>query len=85
MPQTNERMVPASERLYRAVVEGRLKHPNDPVLNAHVAATVGRATPRGMRIDKMKSRHQIDAVVALAMAVEAAERKPEPVKLLGWV
>jgi hypothetical protein len=29
--------------------------------------------------------HQIDVVVALAMAVEAAERKPEPVGPLGWL
>jgi hypothetical protein len=30
-------------------------------------------------------RHQIDAVTALAMALEEAERRPEPVELLGWL
>ena len=84
-PQSNTRMVPASERLYAAVVEGRLKHPNDPHLNAHVAAAVARDTPRGWRLDKTKGTEQIDAVVALAMAVEAAEQKPPPVELLGWL
>ena len=29
-------------------------------------------------------RANIDSVIALAMAVERAEHKPEPVELLGW-
>ena len=78
-------MGPASERLHAAIVEGRLSHPDDPVLNAHVRAAIARDTPRGWRIDKLKSRDKIDAVVALAMAVEAAENRPAPVELLGWV
>jgi hypothetical protein len=54
-------------------------------LNAHVRAAIARETPRGWRIDKLKSRDNIDACVALAMAVEAAENKPAPVELLGWL
>jgi phage terminase large subunit-like protein len=84
-PQSNERMVPATERLYAAIQERRLRHPNDRDLNRHVAAVVARPTPRGPRIDKAKARHQVDAVVALAMAVERAEARPEPAKLLGWL
>jgi phage terminase large subunit-like protein len=30
-------------------------------------------------------RTHIDGVVALAMAVERAEMKPEPVELVGWL
>jgi hypothetical protein len=33
----------------------------------------------------MKSRDNIDARVALAMAVESAENRPAPVELLGWL
>jgi phage terminase large subunit-like protein len=84
-PQSNARMGPASERLHAAIVERRLRHPDDPVLNSHVRQAVARDTPRGWRIDKLKSRDTIDAVVALAMAVEAAENKPAPVELLGWL
>jgi phage terminase large subunit-like protein len=84
-PQSNSRMVPASERLHAAIVEKRLQHPDDPALNAHVRAAIARDTPRGWRIDKLKSRDNIDAVVAMAMAVEAAENKPAPVELLGWL
>jgi hypothetical protein len=38
-PQSNVRMVPASERLYAAVKEGTLTHPNDPDLHRHMAAS----------------------------------------------
>jgi phage terminase large subunit-like protein len=84
-PQSNARMGPASERLHAAIVEGRLSHPDTAALNAHVRAAIARDTPRGWRIDKTRSRDNIDAVVALAMAVEAAENKPAPVELLGWL
>jgi phage terminase large subunit-like protein len=78
-------MVPASERLYSVVVEGRLKHSNDPELNAHVAGAVAAQTPRGWKLEKSARSAQIDGVVALAMAVEAAERRPAPVELVGWL
>jgi phage terminase large subunit-like protein len=84
-PQSHSRMVPASERLYAAVVEGRLRHPNDAELNLHVAGAVAKDTVRGWRLDKSSRSAQIDAVVALAMALEAAETKPAPVELLGWL
>ena len=85
-PQSNSRMVQAAERLYAAVVERRLVHPDDPDLNRHVRTAVARETPRGWRLDKAKTRQQIDAVVALAMAVERAEApKPAPTELLGWI
>jgi phage terminase large subunit-like protein len=84
-PQSASRMIPASDRLYRAVIEGRITHPSDRELNRHVASAVARDTPRGWRLDKSHRTTQIDAVVALAMAVERAEMKPEPVRLLGWL
>jgi phage terminase large subunit-like protein len=84
-PQSNARMAPASGRLHAAIVEKRLQHPDDSALNAHVRAAIARDTLRGWRIDKLKSRDNIDAVVALAMAVDAAESKPAPVELLGWL
>lgn len=85
-PQSDARMVQASEALYAAVVEGRLTHPDDPELNRHIAQCVARQTPRGPRLDKRKSRDQIDAAVALAMAIDRAAQpaEPEPV-LLGWL
>jgi phage terminase large subunit-like protein len=84
-PQSNSRMGPASERLHAAIVEKRLRHPDNPALNSHVRQAVARDTPRGWRIDKLRSRDNIDAVVALAMAVEAAEQPAPTVELLGYL
>jgi len=84
-PQSTTRMVPASERLYSAVVERRLTHSNDPALNAHVAGAIAKQTPRGWRLDKSERAAQIDAVVALAMALERAEQPARPARLVGWV
>jgi phage terminase large subunit-like protein len=66
------------------VIERRIRHPNHPDLNRHVASTAAKDSPRGWRLDKAHRTAQIDAVVALAMALERAEQKPEPVRLLGW-
>jgi phage terminase large subunit-like protein len=85
IPQSSSRMVPASERLYRAVIEKRITHGNDHDLNRHVSNAVAKDGPRGWRLDKAYRTASIDAVVALAMAVERAEAKPEPARLLGWL
>lgn len=83
--QSNVRMVPASEQLYSAIIEQRLKHQNDPALNGHVASAIAKQTPRGWRIDKAKATDQVDAVVALAMAVDRASTPVAPARLLGWL
>lgn len=84
-PQSITRMVPASERLYAAVVERRLTHGNDPDLNTHVAGAIAKQTNRGWRLDKSERGAQIDAVVALAMALERAEAPVRSAQLLGWI
>lgn len=84
-PQHDARMIPASQRLYDAIIEQRLVHPDDPRLNAHVAAAVARHGRRGWRIDKANRADKIDATVALAMALDRVENRPEPARLLGWL
>jgi phage terminase large subunit-like protein len=84
-PQSHTRMVPASEKLYAAIVEKRLKHQNDSELNAHVASAVAKQTPRGWRLEKSAGGGNIDAAVALAMAVDRAEQPAEQTALLGWI
>jgi len=46
---------------------------------------VARHSRRGWRIEKPNPRTNIDAMIALAMALERAEHRPEPVELLGWL
>jgi len=78
-PQHDARMIPASQRLYDAIVEGRLVHPDDPRLNTHVAAAVARHGRRGWRIDKANRSDKIDA----AMALDRLENRPAPTRLVG--
>jgi phage terminase large subunit-like protein len=86
-PQTDSRLIPASQRLYDAVIERRLVHPDDPRLNAHVHAAISRTSRRGWRIDRpgQGPGEQVDGVLALAMALDRASYKPAEVKLLGWI
>jgi phage terminase large subunit-like protein len=84
-PQHDARMVPASQRLYDAIIERRLVHPDDPRLNAHVAAAVARHGRRGWRLDKASRSDKIDGAVALVMALDRLENRPQPAKLIGWL
>jgi phage terminase large subunit-like protein len=84
-PQHDARMIPASQRLHDAITERRIVHPDDPQLNAHVAAAVARHGRRGWRIDKARRSDKIDAVVALAMALDRLEDRPQPTRLVGWL
>ena len=84
-PQHDARMVPASQRLHDAITEGRLVHPNDPRLNAHVAAAIARHGRRGWRIDKAAWSDTIDGCIALAMALDRLENRPAPTRLIGWL
>ena len=84
-PQSDSRMIPASARLHAAVVERRLQLPDVAELHQHAANTIARHGRRGWRLDKPDARTPNDAVVALAMAVDAVENQPEPTRVLGFV
>jgi hypothetical protein len=84
-PQTDVRMIPASTVLHSAIVERRITLPDDPELARHAADTIARHGRRGWRIDKPRKEINIDAIVALAMAVDRAENKPAPIELVGWL
>lgn len=84
-PQSHARLVPASEGLHAAIVERRLRHPADPNLDRHVAGAVATSTGRGWRLEQSEHSAQIDAVIALAMAVDrAAQPAAAPARLIGW-
>jgi phage terminase large subunit-like protein len=84
-PQHDARMIPASAALHAAIVERRLTLPDDGELARHASEAIARHSRRGWRIDKPNPRANIDGVIALAMAVERAQFKPEPLVLHGWV
>jgi phage terminase large subunit-like protein len=61
-------MAPAVDAFETLVVERKLIHPNNPVLNWNIANTIAITDPAGGRkLDKEKSRFRIDGAVALAM------------------
>lgn len=73
-PQTASRMVPASMNLYDLIQLGRIRHGNDPRLTQHVLnAGAKEIPPSGWRMTKVQPHENIDAAVALAMAVHIAE------------
>jgi phage terminase large subunit-like protein len=68
-------MSPAVEALELAVLDRKLEHPSNPVLNWNVANAVATMDPAGNRkIDKDKARFRIDGAVALAMLMGAKAR-----------
>jgi hypothetical protein len=84
-PPHDARMIPASARPHAAVIEQRLTLPDDRELARRASEAIARQSRRGWRIDKPDPRSNIDAVIALAIAVERAEIKPQSVELLGWL
>lgn len=82
--QSDPRMIPASQRLYNAVVEQRLTLPRDCELRQHLSNTIARHTARvatGSSPPACEDRRRR----ALAMALQRAEQRPEPVRVLGWL
>lgn len=77
IPQTDARMIPASQGLYQLVVSGRLAHDGDPALARHVGNAAADQKPRGWRLTKPRgSRKKIDAVIAMALAAHQAQQEP---------
>jgi hypothetical protein len=62
-----------------------LRLPDDAELHLHAANTVARHGRRGWRLDKPDDRTPNDAIIALCMAVESVENRPEPARVLGFV
>jgi phage terminase large subunit-like protein len=84
-PQTDARMIPASDRLYRVVVEKRLVLPDNDELRTHASNTIARHNQRSWRLDKPSLEQPNDSIIALCMALEALENQPEPVEVIGWL
>lgn len=73
-PQSPQRMTPATQRFYEAVVNGQLTHSGDPRLARHVGNCIFKVDSRGSRIVKehRNSSRRIDLAVASLMAVDRA-------------
>ena len=77
-------MGPAIDALELAVIERKLIHPNNPILNWNMANAVAAMDPAGNRkLDKDKARFRIDGAVALAMllGLRSRDRQKKPVDI----
>ncbi|OKH81166.1 terminase large subunit [Mycobacterium sp. ST-F2] len=69
-----QRMAPATDRLYQAVITKSVSHDGDPQMAAHVAHCIAKPTPMGDLVskDKRGSPRKIDAAVAAIVAFDRA-------------
>ena len=80
-PQTDSRMIPASQNFFQLITETKVAHDGDPALARHVGNVTAEPKPRGAyRMTKPKgSRKKIDAAIAAAIGAHRAQ-EPAPVK-----
>jgi phage terminase large subunit-like protein len=70
-PQSDPRMIPASQGLYELIVTHAVAHDGDPALARHIKAVIADEKPRGWRMSKPRgSGRKIDAAIAEAMATD---------------
>jgi phage terminase large subunit-like protein len=83
IPQSLERMTPAIGNLYQLIQKGQVTHDGDEAFATQVLNAMPRYNENGFTLAKSKSRGHIDAVIALALAVERAHHRdvaiPDPV------
>ena len=78
-------MAPAVDKVERVIAEKLLRHGGNPLLSMCAANTVVVRDPAGNRkLDKAKSAGRIDGVVAMSMALAAADRF-EPEQIPQWI
>ncbi len=85
VPQSVERMTPAIGNLYEIIKSGRLTHDGEEPFAHQILNAVPRLNERGFTLAKGKSRGRIDATIALALAIDRAQRsEPAREAFIGW-
>jgi phage terminase large subunit-like protein len=77
-PNSAERMVPATQKFYEAVVNGSFTHDGDERLARHISNCVTKQSSRGVMVAKASSRRKVDAAVAAIFGYDRATQPPEP-------
>lgn len=68
-PQSPERMTPACGEARLAILNGVVVHDGDKDFASHITSAVARPNERGFSLSKGKSKRQIDAAIALVIAL----------------
>ena len=71
-PNSADRMVPATQRFYEAVLNGSFTHDGNPALARHVANCTTKQSSRGIMVSKANNRRKIDAAVAAIFGYDRA-------------
>lgn len=77
VPQTNARMIPATEYLYELICDGVVEHDGDAVYARQMRNVVARQVPNGIRMDKGRARKPMDAGVASAIVAYLLQSEPD--------
>lgn len=79
-PQSPERMVPATQRFYEAVLNKTLTQSGDPRYARHISNCVLKVNQRGAQLSKdaKSSPRKIDLAVAGLIALDRASHRPPP-------
>ena len=78
-PNSAERLVPATQKFFEAVMNKTITHSGHEVLNRHIGNAVTKTSSRGIMIQKANSKKKIDAAVAAIFSHDRAT-VPKPVK-----
>lgn len=79
-PNSAERMVPATQKFYEAVVNQSFTHDGDERLARHIANCVTKQSSRGVMVAKASSKRKVDAAVASIFGYDRATQPAEPKK-----
>jgi phage terminase large subunit-like protein len=77
-PNSAERMVPATQKFYEAVVNSSFTHDGDERLARHVANCVTKQSSRGVMVAKASAKRKVDAAVAAIFGYDRATQPPAP-------
>lgn len=78
-PQSDSKMVPASQNLFELIKTGAVEHDGSARLRSHIRSVVAKQKERGWRISRPEgTTKHIDGAVALAMAAYAASAEFQP-------
>lgn len=80
-PQTLNRLVPATAKLYEGIMAGKIRHDGDQAIQRHLDNCILKMHNGGSRLTKdyRNPRLKIDLAIALLMAYDRASGKLEPV------
>ena len=79
-PNSAERMVPATQKFYEAVVNQSFTHDGDERLARHIANCVTKTSSRGTMVAKANNKRKIDSAVAAIFGYDRATQPAAPKK-----